>query len=153
MDGVLSDFDGHYRDLFGEDHAHDSNESMKWDRIRDHGMFFQTQPLMPDALELWQGLLDYHPTPVILSGIPYSIPNVAYQKGQWRDRYFPGIRLICCASRDKCLHGKRGDILIDDRSKYMRYWTEMGGEFIHHTSVSRTLWVVSTLFGGAKPGR
>lgn len=147
LDGVLSDFDSHYEALFGVRPNQDTYEPPDlWDNVRAHGRFYETQPLMKDAHKLWDAIKQFHPNPVILTGVPYSIPDAAYQKGKWRDNHFPGVRMICCKSTDKYLWGKRGDILIDDRLKYSKYWIEMGGIFLHHTSISRTLSLLPNAF-------
>ena len=142
MDGVLSNFYGHCRTELGPEFAVDQKDPHElFKRIREYGNFYGTQPLMSDAMELWNAVKHLHP--IILSGIPYSVPNVAIQKREWVDRYFgKEVSLICCLSRDKCRHGRPGDILVDDRLKYSRYWIEMGGEFVLHWSNSETLAVL-----------
>ena len=138
LDGVLADFyqgcfnlTGRIIDQFTEDDA-------LWDAIRAHGNFYYELPVMHDAMELWGGLKSHLPR--VLTGIPYSIPNVSTQKRLWVqeciDRH---ATVITCRSRDKYLHGEPGDILIDDRLKYSKYWVNMGGIFVHHTSARDTL--------------
>lgn len=141
LDGVLGDFDGHYEKLYGVRPNQDTYEPKDlWDNIRKHGSFYQTQPLMHDARELWEGVKKFHPDPVILTGIPHSIPNAAQQKKIWvRQHFGSGVEVICCLSKDKALYGKPGDILIDDRLKYAHFWTDMGGIFIQHTTAKVTL--------------
>jgi hypothetical protein len=152
LDGVLGDFDGYYEKLFGVCPNQDTYEPPDmWDNIRTHGTFYRDQPLMPDALMLWEGIKKHHPSPIILSGVPWSIPDVAAHKRTWVNRnlgFF--VPLICCPSREKFSYGKMGDILIDDRLKYSHLWTKMGGEFVHYTSVSTTLQALSRLFPGVQ---
>ncbi len=147
LDGVLANFDGHYEKLFGVKPDQDNYlPSELWGNIRAHGQFYRTIPEMPDAGRLWMGIRRFHEHPIILTGVPYSIPDVEKHKRAWiAEMIGSHVKVICCASKDKCEHGKPGDILIDDRLKYSKYWTDMGGVFLQHTSVSNTLWQLSQL--------
>ena len=147
LDGVLADFDGHYEKLFGVRPDQDTyNPPELWDRIREHGNFYRTEPPMPDLDELWPGICKLHPYPVVLTGIPASIPRVREQKIGWVREYLgPTVPIITCPSRDKYKFGKPGDILIDDRTKYKHPWIEMGGLFIHHKSTIGTLAQLAAL--------
>jgi len=151
LDGVLGDFYGFYEQQFGvlPDPEHEPPEL--WDNIRAHGSFYRNQPLMSDAMELWNGCKRWDP--IILSGIPHSIPNVAEQKRAWVDEHFGNVKLICCRSRDKFIYGKSGDILVDDRLKYSKYWLGMGGRFVHHQSAKRSLALLAGLFSAGASGR
>lgn len=150
LDGVLSDIEGHYESCFKERMNQDTYEPIDmWDKIREHGNFYRDQPLKLDALELWRGVKIHHPSPIILSGIPRSIPNVAAQKRIWVDRHLGRhVELICCFSRDKIKYAHPGDILIDDRTKYMKYWIQGGGIFVFHTSAKNTLARLANLYAG-----
>lgn len=148
LDGVLGDFYGHCKTHFGEQFSCDQEDPKELFRlIREHGDFYGTQPLLPDALELWRGVRHLHP--IILSGIPHSVPGVSGQKRSWVNRHFGAeVSLICCFSRDKWKYGKAGDVLVDDRLKYSHFWTEMGGVFVLHRDARSSLQVLSTLFAG-----
>jgi hypothetical protein len=139
LDGVLGDFYGHCRTQFGDEFAVDQKDPTElFRRMCELGNFYRNQPLLPDALELWNAVK--HLNPIILSGIPASVPDVAFQKRAWVDEYLGAdVGLICCYSKDKCGYGKRGDILVDDRLKYSKYWLDIGGIFILHTSAQHTL--------------
>ena len=145
LDGVLGDFYGHCREKLGSEFAVDQKDPKKlFRRIREYGNFYGTQPLLPDAMELWNGVK--HLYPIILSGVPDSVPGVALQKREWVDKYFgKEVELICCWSRDKYTYGRPGDVLVDDRLKYSHHWLEMGGIFVKHESSSDTLAVLRGL--------
>lgn len=147
LDGVLADFDGYYEDQFGVRPNQDTYEPPEfWDCIRSHGSFYRDQPLMKDAMVLWNAVS--HLNPIILSGIPYSIPRVSVQKRLWVTEHFgTGVRLICCPSREKRSYGRPGDVLVDDRLKYAGYWIEMGGVFVHHKNAKATLTALAGLPG------
>lgn len=138
-DGVLADFDGYYETCFGQRPNQDSYEPPDlWDNVRKHGSFYRNLPLMPDAMELWDGVKKFHSNPIILTGIPHSIRNVKEQKTAWVEEHFD-CPVICCFSKDKCKFGEVYDILVDDRLKYAHFWKDMGGIFIHHTSARNSL--------------
>jgi 5'(3')-deoxyribonucleotidase len=150
MDGVLADFNGHFKNLFGVECDQDNYYPPNfWELIRNHGNFYGTQPLMPDAQDLWDGLQLFQTDVIILSGMPrkeFNIPNVGEQKMAWVMEHFPDAKLICCPSDVKFTFGKPGDFLIDDRSKYAHYWVDMGGRFILHKSSSSTIYELAIRF-------
>jgi len=153
LDGVLADFYGHYTTCFGGTLEQDDNSSPAWEKIRTHGSYFRSLPLKSDAMELWYGSRKLYPKPIILTGIPYSIPNVKEQKQEWVwENFGYDVKVICCRSQDKYKHGKSGDILVDDRRKYEDYWLKMGGIFVHHTSSKASLAALNRLFAVAQAG-
>jgi hypothetical protein len=48
-------------------------------------------------------------------------------------------------ARDKRLHMKPGDVLVDDNPKFCELWEEAGGVFVHHTSAECTLAALTEL--------
>lgn len=146
MDGVLADFDGHYQALFGYRPTRwPERENVDWSKIRAVGNFYRTLPLLEGANEL---LAAIRPRPhSILTGVPGSVDTSSNQKIDWaRDTLSPHVPpVICCRSREKCKHGKPGDILIDDYLKYKDLWTDMGGIFIHHTSAAESIRQLLTI--------
>ena len=90
MDGVLADFYGFYETLFGVRLIRDTEQEYPpdlFDNIRGYGTFYRDQPLLPDALELWEGAKKFDPIPIILSGVPRSVPDVIKHKREWVDKY------------------------------------------------------------------
>jgi len=153
LDGVLADFDGHYEKLFGERPNQDTYEPFNlWDNIRNNKTFYRDLPFMPDAIELWNGVSNLHITPIILTGIPYSIPNVKQQKQEWVWEHFGySVQVICCRSIDKWRHMKHiGDILVDDRLKYSDRWLDKGGVFVLHKKSISTLMELHKLYHGIR---
>lgn len=137
MDGVLADFDRHYHDRFGI--APDKTiDNVEWDRIRAVKNFYADLPPMRDLPELWDFIGRFQPT--VLTGVPKSIPEAADDKRRWaRVHLGAQVPVICCRSVDKSLHGKPGDILIDDWEKYRDRWEAMGGAWVTHTSAKTTI--------------
>lgn len=142
-DGVVADFEKHWFKLFTLDaetmrHQLGKEELWKLVRIKDP-LFFQNLPVMPGAADLIASILGYDP--VILTGSPTEWGYL--QKINWYRKHFSRLRVIVCKARDKHLFCEKGDILIDDRTKYRQEWLDVGGIFIHHTSVKTTLLELS----------
>ncbi len=152
LDGVLADMDTYYEQQFGEKIGRAANikdPDGMWDKIRQHGHFYADLPLMSDALELWEGAKRFHPNPIILTGIPHSIPECEKQKRGWVSRHLGKfIPVICCRSADKWKYCVPGDILIDDWVKYRELWEERGGIFIVHRSAEESLKELEKYFNG-----
>lgn len=140
-DGVLADFDLKFKQLFDlEPQKFEKKYGAKafWDNIKCvPGGFFKQLPLMPDANELMNELQKFT-RPIILTGCPYGGWS-EIQKIRWAENHFPGIPMITCMSRDKNKYCEDGDVLIDDRTTYMKEWNDAGGIYIVHTSTSNTL--------------
>jgi hypothetical protein len=138
-DGVLADFDTAAIRVFGQ-HPQKAEDELGtpefWRKLRESGRFFHDLPLLSDGLELYESIAHLHP--VILTGCPAGGWAEA-DKVAWAARHFPSVEMITCRSRDKRLHMKPGDILIDDFLKYRHLWEETGGVFIHHTSAAESL--------------
>jgi len=138
-DGVLADFDRAATKLFGmpprqAEEQHGSRQF--WARIHRRKNFYRTLPLMRDARVLFDAVSHLHP--IILTGCPiggWAEP----QKVDWAAEHFPGTAIITCMSREKYLHMRPGDVLVDDYLKYRDRWTEAGGIFTHHTTAKSTL--------------
>lgn len=140
-DGVLADFDGAFLKLSNGipcREYEDTHGTRKfWSLIYKHGSFFRDLDFMEDAVELLDAVA--HLNPIILTGTPYG-DWAPTQKQEWKDEKIGShVKMITCLSREKCLHCKPGDILVDDMLKYKHLWEEAGGIFIHHTSTKNTL--------------
>lgn len=141
-DGVLADFDTPATKLLGgKPREVEARLGQDYTRaaLYNGTDFFRQLPLLHDARVLVDGVRElFQVEPVILTAAPpgdWARP----QKLAWRDEHFPGVEMLVCRARDKCLHGKPGDILVDDWPKYRHLWEEMGGIFILHTSAEQTL--------------
>jgi hypothetical protein len=138
-DGVLADFDTAAIRIFGQ-HPQKAEDELGtetfWRQLRESGRFFHDLPLLEDGLKLYEAVAHLHP--IILTGCPaggWAEPD----KRTWAARHFPSVTMITCRSRDKRLHMKPGDILVDDFLKYRHLWLEAGGVFVHHTSTAESL--------------
>jgi len=137
MDGVLADFDSGYAKAFGKFGGKDADD-VDWSKVRAISGFYSSLPPMPDFDVLWKAIVPYQPT--ILTGVPSEVPEAAENKREWATKYVgPHVDIITCKSREKCLHGKPGDILIDDWEKYKHLWISMGGVWITHVSATESV--------------
>jgi 5'(3')-deoxyribonucleotidase len=141
LDGLLANFDRYFLECFGVPCNQDNYEPPDmWKWIREHGKFYRNLPEFDYTQSLWKSLKELHPNPIILTGIPHSIPNVADHKREWVEEHIgPDVQVIACASRNKKDFCNPGDILIDDRTKYRHLWWGRGGIFIHHTNPDQTI--------------
>lgn len=138
LDGPIADFDGHYFNCFGiRPTRWPLPDSTDWKLVNSVPDFFATIPMTHDALELLNGV--GHPFQ-ILTGTPKSVDVASNQKRDWvTARIVPAPPVVCCPAREKWMHGRPGDVLIDDFLKYADLWRAMGGDFIHHTSAAESL--------------
>lgn len=133
LDGVLADFDGFIESLGIVSDRDGPDRPGFWDDLRAYpGRLYYDMKPMPQARDLWNKLKGFKP--MILTGVPWSIPNAANDKRQWVEEMVdPDTFVVCCKSRNKRLYAKAGDVLVDDWTKYKDLWEDMGGKFIHYT--------------------
>lgn len=143
MDDVLADFDRHHETVFGV-RPDKTVDNVNWDEIRAQKNFYRNIPAMPDMYELWSYVksvcYQFDTEPFVLTGIPSNVEEAEKNKRDWvKYMLGPHVPVICCLSKNKCLHGKPGDILIDDWEKHKTAWEDMGGLWITHTSAKTTI--------------
>ena len=150
-DGVLADFDGGFRELFGlEPREHEARygRGAFWRVLhRQAPQFYLFLPLKEDARELLGAVAHLEPT--ILTGCPrggWAEP----QKVAWAGVHFPGTPIITCMARDKPTYCEPGDVLVDDQSKHREPWTDAGGVFILHRSAAESIPQVLAAFEGGR---
>lgn len=146
LDGVLADFDVHYRDKVGalppswsqgHDHAA-AGTDVDWQRLAEID-FYRDVPKMLDADDLWTYVRHYEPT--IITGLPTTGRDKAENsKRYWvMEHYGPLVHVVTCLSREKCKYMTPGDVLVDDWEKYKHLWIQKGGIWITHTSAASTI--------------
>ena len=142
LDGVLADFDGYYQRAFGADPRGGSGV-VDWDALRLLGDFYADVPLLPDGRLLWNQMASWEP--IVLTALPYSIPEVADYKRNWVRRHLgEDIKVICCKSRTKHLYARPGDVLVDDRDVDREAWVAAGGVFVPYRSARQVVDVLQT---------
>lgn len=139
-DGVLADFDEGFKNHTGritKEFEKEFGTTVFWNTIKQKGDFFESLPMMQDAMFLVNNVR--HLRPIILTGCPEGT-WAQVQKINWAARYLPGIPIVTCLSRDKRNFCHAGDVLIDDTLNYSGLWEDEGGVFIHHTSAGESVW-------------
>lgn len=139
MDGVLADFDAHHGTVFGV-RACKLADNVDWKKVSAIPGFYADIPPMADMREIWDFVAQLTPRPIVLTGVPHSVEEAPANKQAWVKRHLgESVEVRCCPSKDKSLHAKPGDILIDDWDKYRDLWTGKGGRWITHTSAESSI--------------
>ena len=134
MDGVLADFDKRAADILNmPTHRYEKTFGSQafWHVLQSTPDFYSSFDLMLDAPFLFDAVERLKPT--ILTGLPMG-DWAEPQKRAWGTRWFPGVPMITCRSKDKSLYCSPGDIIVDDRTEYRHLWEAKGGIWVHHTS-------------------
>lgn len=149
LDGVIAGFDQHFVDYFKRDHKQMSDDDM-WKMIDSYPTFFRDLPVMTGAKEFFNILKLLFPNLVILTACPKTnYKNVAIQKREWVYEHLGDYAVLpVLGGRNKALFmHKPGDILIDDFTKNIKAWIELGGYGIYHenydSSISQLLNYIS----------
>ncbi len=139
VDGCVANFDLYAEKVFGlhpRKYEEDNGSQRFWVDLKSHEDFFYKLPLMPDAYELYDAVKHLNPT--FLTGCPRG-GWAEEQKLRWRDKYFPGVDMITCESKNKRNHMNPGDVIVDDWPKYKPLWEEAGGIFILHKTAKESI--------------
>ena len=145
-DGVLADFSKGATAVLGlTPRAFEQKHGIGrfWQKLATAPDFYFGLPLMPDAMELFDGVKHLHP--IILTGLPRG-NWAADQKVRWAAQYFPGTKIITTLARNKRDHAKEGDVLVDDQGRHRHLWEEMGGIFIRHRNARQSLAELAAWF-------
>jgi hypothetical protein len=146
MDGVLSDFERRYLEIFGTDPAlvrKNKEFSKNWSHFVENEHFAS---------------LDYHPGAVALLEVISNLPNhieveilsssggekyhelVQQQKLSWLNAHGISVKANVVSSRGlKKTFASPDAILIDDHVDNIKQFRDAGGIGIHHTNVGDTL--------------
>lgn len=137
MDGVLADFDAHHETIFGI-RADKLADNVDWKKVRASKDFYLNIPPMADLPVLWDYIERFKP--IVLTGVPSSVAEAPENKRAWVRRHLGNqVEVRTCASKDKSLHARHGDILIDDWDKYRHLWIARGGRWVTHRSAEETV--------------
>jgi 5'(3')-deoxyribonucleotidase len=149
-DGVLADFDLAARRLLGmgpKEFIDARGRGTFWKRLAEAQNFYGSLPEMPDARVLFDAVK--HLKPTILTGLPVG-RWAAPQKVEWAAEHFPGVPIITCMARDKHLHMRPGDVLVDDREKHRAEYEAAGVVFVHHKNAEDSLRELAKIFPSVK---
>ena len=146
-DGVLADFDaGVEQDLgMSPSDAMDAyGVSAFWEALERLPNFYGFLPLIDGAADLVKAGESLRP--LVLTGCPLGNWSQS-QKINWAANHFPGLPVICCATKDKVLFCQDGDILIDDSPKNCAAWEDHGGQAIHFENTPQAIADLKKLIG------
>jgi len=132
MDGVISDFDSHYK----------NSGFVKTDGTPDYKRmndvcYYADMPVYKGAREFYDALQNIAPVRILTAPITHS--ECFAGKAEWLMKFLPERKngvlkdIIIMASQDKHLVAAAGRILIDDRKSNVDAWRKAGGIAIHHT--------------------
>ena len=146
LDGVLADMDTAYAALAGAK-PDKLLDNVDWRLIVAVPGFYANLPPMPDMEALWAYVSTW-PDVAILTGVPKSVPEAEADKRAWVTKHLGAhVPMIACASRNKCLYAKPGDVLVDDWERYKKHWLKAGGIWITHTSAAESVAALKAMEG------
>lgn len=144
LDGVISDFQGLIEEHMGMP-IKDAPKGKMWSSIYHYNKyvnpFFESLPLMSDAMILWNFVTENFDHVEILSACGNTPKDAKEQKIRWVEKTltgYAGINIVVKSS-DKAQFADDESILIDDRDKSIGPWIEAGGIGILHTSAEETI--------------
>lgn len=138
LDGVMADFDRHFRDCFGKDPTSKGgvDDAELWALVHGHGNFFRTMPIMEGAMVFYAELLMNGFKPIILTAASKQhYAEMAVQKMDWVRATMgkdPLVLPVYGSSSKSLFVQNKGDILIDDYLKNCYRWEKAGGFAVHH---------------------
>lgn len=151
LDGVFAHFEQYFNDYFGIRHDSIPDKEM-WRLINEHGKFFESLPLMENALKFYHDLDARTLNPIFfLTACPKSnYQEAAQQKIRWVKKNIDEHAhvLPVMGGKNKVLFmANKGDILIDDFAKNIHPWNDAGGNGIIHTDFAETAYQLNQIFG------
>jgi 5'(3')-deoxyribonucleotidase len=152
MDGVVADFDEYAARTLGVPPSSGIYPEEVWYKLASNERLYRELKKTPYADELVRKCvrlcLEKNYEYAFLTAVPKGndVKWAFYDKVVWAQKYFPGIPVMFGPySKDKHVHCKSGDILIDDRKSNIEEWTAAGGIVIHHTDFETTIKLLNDL--------
>lgn len=153
LDGVFADFESRMSEC--TDHVPWSlTSSEMWAAINAYNNnvqpFFLTLDLMPDALRLWQFVVDNFENYSFLSAKGTGDDDYAEQKAAWVAKNISSTVVVECVERgaEKFKHAAAHTLLVDDMKRNTDNFVQAGGLAIVHTSVDDTIAKLQKLLEG-----
>lgn len=152
LDGVLFDMNKRVKDLVGKYFTEFETRREAWDALRPYVNMFKDIDLMPDALQLVDGVEKFakenNYKVEVLTAIPLlaHMPLAEQQKRESVEFHFGHLGWnfkIGPHAKDKQNHCTVGSILIDDSKMNIEQWNAKGGFGIYHTSAICTLEILN----------
>lgn len=149
MDGVLANFHGYFKHLFGWDLPKgDSDKKAEldkkmWDSINQYGKakFFEELPWISGSKAMWTFIVDNFVNVKILSALGKTdLEDGLTKKGKitWLKHHLPNLKdadtILVVNKHQKKRYSKPGDIIIDDTPLVIEEWNSKGGHGIFFTN-------------------
>lgn len=161
MDGVLADFEGKAVELFGKDWEKEINRP-NWGRFSEYPNLYEILNPMPDAMDLYNGVVGLmggdKNRVQCLTALPNrardSFPHATRHKIEWARKYIdPKLRVhFGPLAQDKQYHVQHEhDVLIDDMYLNIKQWRAAGGIGIVHTSAANSILMLKGMLTWASP--
>ncbi len=141
MDGVLCDFERQWArtnklpfSKFQTLNIHD-----RWEKVRQHGSFWETIPWKGDGRLLWNYIKKHDVR--ILSAYSSSDPNCMAGKRKWLSKNvsISNAKIHLVTRSQKQIYSKKNTILIDDYIRNIKEFNAKGGIGIRHKTASQTI--------------
>ena len=141
MDGVLCDFERQWArtnklpfSKFQTLNIHD-----RWEKVRQHGSFWETIPWKGDGKTLWNYIKKHDVR--ILSAYSSSDPNCMAGKRKWLSKNvsISNAKIHLVTRSQKQIYSKKNTILIDDYIRNIKEFNAKGGIGIRHKTASQTI--------------
>jgi hypothetical protein len=99
---------------------------------------FANFPWKPGAKQLWNLVKPYNP--VILTSVAmYHRRDIIKGKGAWVKKNLGGYKVIYETGKGKPSYANKGDILVDDDTKWKSGWEGKGAYFVHAENTSKAI--------------
>lgn len=152
MDGVVADFDAYAFAVAGFPPSGGFYSESQWTLIASNHRLYRDLPKTSYADQLVetcrQFCQQHNFNLLFLTAVPKGndMHWSFYDKVKWVERHYPDIPVhFGPFSKDKHVHCKPGDILIDDRLSNIQEWAAAGGNAIHHVDINTTLAALNQL--------
>lgn len=152
MDGVVADFDEYAYRTLGIPPAEGIYPEHIWQKLASNPRIYRDliKTNYSDLLvaKCQEFSIKHSYNLLFLTAVPKGndVHYAFYDKVNWANQYFPGIPVhFGPYSKDKHLHCKPKDILIDDRKSNILEWLSAGGIAIHHRNINETIEKLSNL--------
>lgn len=145
MDGVIANFHGYFKELFGWDIPKISSDkkpeidTKMWDQINGYGKskFFEELPWISGSQSMWHFIIDNFVNVKILSALGKSdVEDGLTKKGKllWLQHHLPNLKdediILVVNKHQKKHYSRTGDIIIDDTPSVIEDWNNKGGHGI-----------------------
>jgi len=139
MDDVVADFKAYAKRVLSKKQDGEKWPHEDWVKLRDNPRLYRDLEPTPEAnalVEYCRYLRDNNNFEIMfLTAVPKGndVHWAFYDKVLWAQKYFADIPVMFGPfSKDKHVHCKPGDILIDDRTSNCEEWRQAGGFAVQH---------------------